>query len=379
MRVLQLACLLAMAIAPLSTAMANPTCDEITVKAKTYLKESGKLGIAIGVVKEGQVVCAIGLGIADFKSKAPITADTNFHMASVSKSFVAVSAMQLVMLKKLDLDKPITQYVPYFKMADPRYRKVTLRQLLNHRSGLGDVEDYGWEKPQRDDAALSRYVRSLKSQKLMFNPGARFAYSNIGYEVIGAAIEHVTGLSFEDYLARHMLNKVGMTQTSFLYPAPQSSSQARPHIVNDQGEYVESSIYPFTRAHGPSSNLESNVNDMNRWMVAALANPSPLLSQKGWRTLWTQGSEAIDKDGDYHIEPGARIGLGWFSSSIFGKDVVMHPGQDDGFKALLVLNPKQRTGVVMMTNYDGPEPGGDKADLYFGTTLSREILDNLQK
>ncbi len=359
--------------------MASPVCDYATKQAKTYLKDTGKPGIAVGVVRNGQVVCAISLGVKSLKSNAPITTDTNFHMASVSKSFTAVSAMQLVMAKKIDLDKPIMQYVPYFKMADPRYKKITLRQLLNHRSGLGDVEDYGWDKPQLDDAALSRYVKSLKSHKLLFNPGARFAYSNIGYEIIGAAIEHVSGLSFEEYSERYMFAKAGMKYTSFLYPAPKSISQARPHIVTDKGKHVESRIYPFSRAHGPSSNLETNVNDMNRWMVAALANPSPFLSQKGWQTLWTQGSEAIDKDGDYHILPGGRIGLGWFSAKEFGKDVVGHPGVDDGFKALLLINPKQKTGVVMMTNSDGPEPGGDKADLYFGTTMSRSILDRLQK
>jgi CubicO group peptidase (beta-lactamase class C family) len=379
MKMMRLACAMAVAAIAVPASAASPVCDDATVKAKAYLKETGKPGIAIGVVQNGQVLCAIALGVTDLTSRAPITPGTNFHLASVSKAVAAVAAMQLVMAKKLDLDQPITRYVPYFRMADPRYKKITLRQLLNHRSGLGDVEDYGWDKPQTDDAALSRYVKSLKSQKLMSNPGARFAYSNIGYEIIGAAIEQASGLSFEEYTARHMFAKAGMTHTSFLYPAPNSSSQARPHIVTEEGAHVESNIYPFSRAHGPSSNLESNVNDMNRWMVASLANPSPFLSQKGWTKLWTQGPEAIDQDGDYHILTGGRIGLGWFSVGGFGNDIVFHPGQDTGFKAMLMLNPKQQAGVVMMTNSDGPEAGGDNADLYFGTTLSRSIFDNLQK
>jgi CubicO group peptidase (beta-lactamase class C family) len=211
--------------------IAHPVCDDARLKAKAYLKETGKPGVALGVVQNGQVLCAIALGVTDFKSNAPITPDTNFHLASVSKSFTAVAAMQLVMAKKLHLDLPITRYVPYFRMADTRYKKITLRQLLNHRSGLGDVEDYGWDKPQTDDAALSRYVKSLKSEKLLSNPGARFAYSNIGYEIIGAAIEQASGLSFEEYAARHIFAKAGMTHTSFLYPAPNSSSQAQPQMV----------------------------------------------------------------------------------------------------------------------------------------------------
>jgi CubicO group peptidase (beta-lactamase class C family)/pimeloyl-ACP methyl ester carboxylesterase len=362
-----------------SAARPNPICDEVTGKAKTYLKETGTPGIAMGVVKNGQVVCAIALGVTDFKSKAPMTPDTNFHLASVSKSFTAVAVMQLVSAKKLDLDAPITRSVPYFKMADPRYQQITLRQLLNHRSGIGDVEDYGWDKPQTDDAALSRYVRSLESEKLLSAPGARFSYSNIAYEIIGAAIEHVSGVSFEAYMAKEIFSKAGMTGTSFLYPAPGSLSQARPHILNEAGVHEESSVYPFSRAHGPSSTLESNVNDMNRWMVAALSNPSPLLSQGDWRQLWTQGPEAIDLDGDPLVLPGGRIGLGWFSGREFGENTVLHPGQDTGFKAMLMLNPTKNIGVVMMTNSDGPEPGGEKADFYFGTSLSRFVFDTLGK
>lgn len=170
-----------------------------------------------------------------------------------------------------------------------------------------------------------------------------------------------------------------MTHTSFLYPAPNSKTQARPHVVIDKGAHVLSDIYPYSRAHGPSSNLDSNVDDMNRLMIASLATPSVIFNQNGWSKLWTQGKDRIDLEGDDHVLPGTRIGLGWFSGPEFGKDVVMHPGQDDGFKAMLLLNTKQRSGVVMMTNSDGPEPGGHAAELYFGSTLSRSIFDQLQK
>ena len=363
---------------PAST-MANTICADVSRDAQTYLAETGKPSIAIGVVKDGRIVCSIAIGVTDFKSGVLVTIDTNFHLASVSKSLAAIAAMQLVMAKKLDLDRPITCYVPYFKMADLRYKKITLQMLLNHRAGLGDVTDYGWDKPQTDNAALSRYVRSLKSEKLLSAPGAKFAYSNIGYEIIGAAIEHVSSESFEAYSQRHIFANAGMTHTSFLYPAPHSSSQAKPHFIGDDGKQIESNIYPYTRSHGPSSNLESNVNDMNRWMVASLAKPSPILSQKGWGLLWTQGAEAIDKDGDDHILGGSRIGLGWFSGPAFGEGLVFHPGEDTGFKAMLMFNPLQRSGIVMMTNSDGPEPGGDKTDLYFGMRLAHAIFNRMQK
>jgi CubicO group peptidase (beta-lactamase class C family) len=106
-------------------------------------------------------------------------------MASITKPFVGTAIMQLVERGIVDLDAPVVQYLRYFQLADDRYNQITVRQMVTHASGMPDVEDYEWDKPQYDDGALERYVRSLTNQKLLFAPGERVQYSNMAYEVLG--------------------------------------------------------------------------------------------------------------------------------------------------------------------------------------------------
>src|SRR5215471_14854286 len=143
-------------------------------------------GLAVGIVRHGKVAYAKGFGLMTLgQPDKPVTATTLFHMASITKPFVATAIMQLVEQGKLDLDAPVTKYLPYFRLADPRYRLITVRQLVTHTSGMPDVKDYEWSRPQYDDGALERYVRSLDKAQLLWDPGAHFAYSNMAFKVLG--------------------------------------------------------------------------------------------------------------------------------------------------------------------------------------------------
>ena len=120
------------------------------------------------------------------------------HMASVSKPFVAMAVLQLVEKGQVSLDSPLVRYLPYFTMADPRYTKVTIRQMLTHTSGFPDVKDYGWDRPQYDDGALERYIRdSVSHCTLLSDPGTKFAYSNMAYDVLAGVVAALSGTTFE--------------------------------------------------------------------------------------------------------------------------------------------------------------------------------------
>ena len=144
------------------------------------MQDEGIAGLAVGFVEGGRLVYSRGFGVENADgAPRPVTADTIFHMASITKTFVATAIMQLVERDRIRLDVPATAYLPYFRLRDPRYAKITVRQLLNHTSGMPDVADYGWDRPEFDERALERYVRSLTDQTLKFDPGAQFAYSNM--------------------------------------------------------------------------------------------------------------------------------------------------------------------------------------------------------
>src|SRR5262245_33353633 len=113
-------------------------------------------------------------------------------MASITKPFVATSVMQLVEKGKVDLEATVVKYLPYFRLNDERYATITVRQMLSHLSGMPDVNDYEWDKPQYDDGALERYVRSLTNQSLIAAPGGNFNYSIMSYEVRSCMIARVS-------------------------------------------------------------------------------------------------------------------------------------------------------------------------------------------
>src|SRR6185295_2428813 len=171
-------------------------------------------GVAIGVVKNGKMIYAKGFGVSKLGADTPITSRSLFHMASVTKTFVATAIMQLIEQGKVDLDAPLTKYLPYFRMNDERYRQIKIRQMLSHTSGIPDVTDYHWDKPEYDAGALERFVRSFSNQKLIFNPGEKFAYSNAAYEMLGDLIAKVSGESFEDYVQHQILTPLGMKDST---------------------------------------------------------------------------------------------------------------------------------------------------------------------
>src|SRR5947209_2717949 len=125
---------------------------ELDPKINDAISKGQLPGFAIGVVKNGKLIYAKGFGVAKLGSNTSITTQSLFHMASVTKTFLATATMQLVEQGKIDLDAPVTKYLPYFKLDDGRFGQIKIRQMLSHTSGIPDVTDYHWDKPEYDAA-----------------------------------------------------------------------------------------------------------------------------------------------------------------------------------------------------------------------------------
>jgi CubicO group peptidase (beta-lactamase class C family) len=310
-------------------------------------------GLAIGVVQNGKLVYGRGFGVMEIgKPDKPVTTQTLFHMASITKPFVATSVMQLWEQGKVDLDAPIKKYVPYFQLSDARAASITVRQMLTHTSGMPDVEDYEWNKPQYDEGALERYVRSLTDQKLRWDPGTKFAYSNMAYEVLGDLVAKVSGQSFEDYVAVHILQPLAMTSSTLLLRKADPAKLAAGHTRRTAGGMKVVTHYPYNRAHTPSSNLHSNVDDMARWAMANMnrgdLDGHRILKDSTYDVMWKPHAQRTES---------ARVGISWFLTEVQGEKAVMHNGGDDGFATRLVLFPERRTAVFYMLNCDACKPG----------------------
>jgi CubicO group peptidase (beta-lactamase class C family) len=168
--------------------------------------------------------------------------------------------MQLVEKGKIKLDDPLIKYLPYFKLDDPRYKEITIKQMLMHTSGIPDVRDYEWNKPQFDDGAAESYVRSLINEKLIAVPGEKFQYSNMAFDILADVISKVSGMTFEDYVKENILMPLKMYDSDFLRERIKTELRTNGHIFNLQPQV--SAVYPYNRSHAPSSCLNTNVVDM---------------------------------------------------------------------------------------------------------------------
>ena len=324
-------------------------------------------GLSVGVVYNNEVIYTKGFGVKNVDTKEPIDENSLFHMASVSKTFVATGIMQLVQQGKIHLDEYVIEYLPYFKLKDDRYKKITIRQLLTHISGMPDEDDYEWDKSQYDEEALERYVRSISGRELMWEPGEKFAYSNIAYEILGNVIEKISGMSFEKYIKENILNIVQMKESNFLKPLVSKELLTSPHILDIKNGYgaTVSEVFPYNRAHGPSSTLCSNVVEMCNYAIANINEgkfkEDEILQSDSYLELWKK--YASTGWGGYTSE----IGLAWFLGEYKGNKVRSHSGMDTGFRSNLIILPERDIAVVLMINSD-----------YIGTkVLCGSILDIL--
>ena len=318
-------------------------------------------GLAVGV-KIGENASSAGDGLTyrgaagykDFENRVTLCPEHIFHMASVTKLFVGTSIMQLWEKGLLELDGLLTDYLPWFQMKDERFKHVTIRQLLSHTAGMPDVKDYQWNKPEIDEGALERYVRSseVRDANLLWAPEeGRFSYSNIGYEILGVVIASVSGMPFEDYVRRNILEPLKMSDSTLLTyergiyreNGIPDANLCTPHEKNEEKEIVRSMHFPYNRAHGPSSTLTSNVIDLEKWARAHLEKK--ILKEETYQKAWEEQALVPNN--------GEHICLSWFKREQKGFVLYGHEGTDDGFRASFWLCPERDLSIAVCSNISG--------------------------
>jgi CubicO group peptidase (beta-lactamase class C family) len=318
------------------------------------LRREQRPGLAIAVVEGNRVVYAHGFGVKRLGKDDPITTRSLFHMASITKTFVATSLMQLVEKGRVDLDAPVVRYLPYFRMADERYRTITVRQMVTHSSGMPDVDDYEWDKPQYDDGSLERYVRGLSDRTLLFAPGERFRYSNMAFEILGDVIAKVSGQSFDDYVQDHILIPLRMKDSTLLLKRADARLLTWGHELDANDLPFPSKVFPYNRIHSPSSNLHSNALDMARWAIANMSHGEldgrRILHVSTHESMWKR---ARDPGGPAPAASSpSPVGISWFLGEYRGTAMVGHSGGDTGYATDLAMLPEKKIAVVWMMNSD---------------------------
>ena len=346
--------------APVAPSTLDPALiAKIETLMAQVMQEQRQVGMAIGIVMNGEVAYTRGFGVADVESGRPMTEHSLFEQGSISKQVVGTAIMQLVEQGKLKLDDPLVKYLPSFQLKDARYPTITIRQILTHQSGmtalaLDSMEAYARSlTPEYDAASYERMVRGLSDMELLYAPGqGPFTYSDLAYNVLGAVIGEVSGQPFEDYVRDHIFLPLGMNDSTFALRAADPMLLARPHVTGADGRIVKATVFPYSRANAPSTHLYTSVADMARWMVTnlhegALADvqiPQPATHQEMWRVHVPETGL-----GEY-FSAWASYGLGMYMGDLYGEPVMGTGGTNLGYISYQLIFPAKNMGIVIMAN-----------------------------
>jgi CubicO group peptidase (beta-lactamase class C family) len=328
-------------------------------------------GLAVLVRKDGRTVFERGYGSRDLRSHLPIDAHTNFRLASDTKQFTAMAVMLLVHDGKLRYDEPLTEIFPKF----PAYgRRVTIRNLLNHTSGLAAYEDLMDKKyagldwyqiPQMHDAGVLALMEQQKGTQ--FPPGTNWKYSNSGYCVLAMVVEKVSGMPFAEFLRRRIFGPLGMKNTvAYEYGKDQVTNRAYGY-TNDAGVWLETDQSPTSATLGDGG-VYSSLVDLALW-DDALRNHT-LLSAAGMRPAITPAKlpatarlRPTEPDGS-----PASYGFGWFLNPYRGHARMWHYGESIGFRSAIERFTKDNLTIIILENRTDLDPGKlalKVANLYF--------------
>lgn len=304
------------------------------------MEDSSLPGVAIGIVRDGEPFYARGYGRASFEPERPVHATTTFHTASISKVFTALAVMTLRDQGKLSLDQRVEELLPELRYGNQRAKEITLRQLLNHTSGLPDVSGYDWASANRSSTALSDYFQE-RALKAKFEPGSLYRYSNLGYDLLGLVVARASGESFENYVEQEVLRPAGMESSGYRYYELDAQQSALPHTKTLFGRVVARSVYPYNREHAPSSTLNASAEDLSRWMADFMGR-------------WP-GNASLEEMMQPSTSVTDSIGLGFQRYDLGGTPAAGHFGGDQGFRSYLFLVPDEELGIVVMSNCDYEE------------------------
>lgn len=310
-------------------------------------------GCAVGVFRDGNTLLQRNYGVADIANKTPLTGDTVFYMASVSKQFTSLAAVKLAEDGKLGLDDDIRKWLPEL----PNYGvPVTVRALMNHTSGAREVLGlFSLAGTQSYETLMPPEVlRMMVRQKsLNFPPGSRYTYSNGGYFLLAQIVERASGERFDEFARKRILEPLGMNSSFFRYGQnPAGSNVAHGYVRDGAGGYKVRDTYP---SFSGSGGLMSTVNDMAKYDQDFHVGHK-VWTDKARQMMLAPGMLTSGKPTD--AGQGLAYASGLRVGTLRGQPIVEHSGGHAAFTTNYLTFPKLKAGFVALCNI-ADDPGGD--------------------
>jgi CubicO group peptidase (beta-lactamase class C family) len=312
-------------------------------------------GFSVVVVQKGKIIYSKGYGVEIAGSKKPFTPKTVCAIGSLTKSMTAMAMMQLVDQGKVDLDRPVIHYLPWFQTANKeRSDKITVRMLLDNSSGL-----YSASASQGNDSAeygLENMVRSLASTFLTREPGLAYQYSNVGFSVAGLIISKVSGMPYRQFMHEKIFLPLKMIHTS-----TDPEDFIKLNAIN--GHYfgikaaipAEQELNKDLNGYTPAGSLMcSSAEDLGKYLLTLMnAGSSSVLSLRSRNEMWKQ---LISFPGLIREDGGDgkpfSYGLGWMISAIEGRTLIHHGGSTGKMSSFTVIDPENEIAASIVMNVD---------------------------
>ncbi len=294
-------------------------------------------------------------------SKNSVNANKNYLIGSCSKSFTSLSVMILSEKGRIDIDKPVRAYLPWFELKDIHETElVTVRNLLNHTSGIGS--QYGFFDYPENDLSLykSKLTEHLRSVVLINKPGEGFCYSNLNYLLLGLIVEEVTNQKYTQFLSENVFAKIGMNKSfaGFNEDLQRNTIQSYQYMIFNIPHKTK--IYPHSDYAAAYGYLSSNVTDLCNYLTFML--------NRGV----TPGGDTLIGENSYNnlITPAkGNYAMGWMRFNNNKKDIIIHTGLDENYSAIMAASPEDRIGIVVLSNINS---------LQFCSLVYESVMDNLE-
>ncbi len=350
-----LALFLVFSVAHFGFAQAEKAEAEIHKIMKTF----DVVGLSVAVVKDGKLVYNHSFGLQDIKNNSALKDDNIFRIASISKSFSATSIMQLAETGKLSLDDDVSNLIG-FKVRNPKYpeKVITLKMVLSHTSSINDVQGY-FNLDVINPAKNADWSKSYND----YSPGAGYQYCNLNFNMVGAIIEKISGERFDSYVKHHILNPLGLYggycvdsldssrfATLYEYDSTSNNFTASPAAYAPRTEEIRNYVMGYsTPVFSPTGGMKISAIDLAKYMTMHMYegkyNGKRIISKKSARLMQTP----VSGDENY--------GLAILSTDklIPGKVMKGHTGSAYGLYSAMFFQPKEKFGIVAITNGCNPK------------------------
>jgi len=309
------------------------------------MKQHHLPSVAVTLIDDQDTIWEETFGTANFESDLPAESSTVYKVWSVAKVFTAIETMRLVEDGLVDLDTPITEYLPGFSIQSrfPDSAPITIRSILTHRAGLPRNECHWIDF---NEHVLADLVDSLVDCRQAYAVNSRFKYSNIGFDLLGYLVQELRGESFPDYMRKNLLQPIGMENSAFL----QAQIPAQLDFALGY-EYFERNYYPFEQGDitsFPSSNLYSTIEDMGLFAKFIFrrgeVNGEQMINPEILNEMFTEQFS--------NMRDPQPMGLGWKIANVLGSErMIWHDGgPGEGIGALIALLPERKLGVILFAN-----------------------------